>query len=102
MRWILSSILGSACMLPGAVGAEDALPSGCDFGVSASEDVTMSCYEDLDQNGDGSLSREEVDRLPRTRGHFEELDHDGSGGISPMEFQNGMRTLLQRYGGKGV
>jgi hypothetical protein len=46
-------------------------------------------------NGDGSLSRQELSQLPRTRGWFDELDLDG--GITPDEFQDGLNTLPQSY-----
>ena len=94
-------ILPGLLLVPTFV-AGDAVPKGCDFGVSATADATVSCFQDLDRNGDGSLSRQELDRLPRTRGHFDELDLDGVGGITPEEFENGINTLLQSVGGKGV
>lgn len=102
----LAALLGATvvAVLSGCSPAEDvdALPVGCDFGDSPSQDASMSCYEDLDTDGDGTLSRREIDRLPRTRDRFEELDADASGEVGPKEFQDGIRTLLQRAGGKGV
>jgi hypothetical protein len=81
---------------------QPALPIGCDLGDNPSQDATLACYQDLDVDGNGMLSGAELDRLPRTRGRFEELDIDASGAISPIEFQDGTKTLPQRAGGKGV
>jgi hypothetical protein len=77
-------------------------PQACGFGDSPTQDATIACFEDLDANGDAALSAVELDRLPRTRGRLEELDSDGNGTLSPREFQEGINTLAQRSGGKGV
>ena len=93
----------SLAMLSGcATAGEGDMPPGCGFDANPRQDASMSCYQDLDRNGDGALSREEINQLPRTRGRFEEMDLDASGTVSPKEFQDGIETLLQRAGGKGV
>jgi Ca2+-binding EF-hand superfamily protein len=98
----LSPTLLFLSALPGLVIAVNAAPKGCDFGDRVTQNATVACFEDVDVNGDGSLSRQELSQLPRTRGRLDELDVDGNGGITPDEFQDGLNTLPQRYGGKGV
>ena len=101
MRFLSPTLVG-LWLLPSSAAAEDALPSGCDFGVSPKQDAPLSCNVDVDRNGDGSLSRREADRLPRTHGHDDEPDVDGAGGVSPGEFRNRLRWLLRHCGGEGV
>jgi hypothetical protein len=78
------------------------LPKGCELGVSTGQDANLACYEDLDKNGDGALSRDEAEALPRIKGRFEKLDADGNGLLSPNEFQADMTTPPQRAGAKGI
>lgn len=97
----LAAVLGAALLLGCSPQATEP-PKACDFGDSPTQDATIACFEDLDANGDAALSAAELERLPRTRGRLEELDSDGNGTLSPREFQEGINTLSQRYGGKGV
>lgn len=78
------------------------LPKGCDFSQTPGQDASLACYQDLDRNGDGALSPEEAQVLPRLRGRFGDLDADGNGALSPDEFQAGETSPTQRGGAKGV
>jgi hypothetical protein len=77
-------------------------PAACRLGDEPGQDATLACYQDLDRDGDGSLSPDETEALPRTRGRFEALDADGDGALSPAEFQGGLATPPQKAGAKGA
>jgi hypothetical protein len=78
------------------------VPKGCEFAVSEGQDATLACFQDLDRDGDGALSRAEAEVLPRIKGHFDALDADGNLMLSPAEFQGAQTTPPQRAGAKGV
>ncbi|WP_295882856.1 hypothetical protein [uncultured Thiohalocapsa sp.] len=98
--------LPAAALLPAALLAAgpNAVPEDCRFDAAAAQGATatMACYAALDTNGDGSLSQQEAQVLPRLDGRFDTLDADGSGLLSPDEFQGGVHSPSQRGGGKGV
>jgi hypothetical protein len=98
---LLGSLLAALSGTPTAAAAGE-IPIGCRFGDSPGQTATLACYQDLDRNGDGALSAEEADVLPRIQGRFERLDADGNGLLSPDEFQGGLTTPPQRSGAKGV
>lgn len=78
------------------------VPKGCDFAASQGQGATLACFQDLDRNGDGALSRAEAEVLPRIKGHFDVLDADGNLTLSPAEFQRPQTATPQRAGAKGV
>jgi outer membrane protein assembly factor BamB len=80
-RVILSALLGTAFML-----AEPVTPP------QASADLA-EWLRQLDRNGDGQLSREEVDARPRLKTGFDRIDANHDGGISLDE----MQTALARW-----
>jgi hypothetical protein len=91
-----------AALPMGAFAGQGQLPPGCTLGDAPGQDATMACFEDLDTNGDGALSPEEAQVLPRLRGRFEAHDLDGDGLLSPVEFQGEEITPPQRGGAKNV
>jgi len=62
--------------------------------------------ERLDKNGDGLLSRDEMqmagrgDHKDRTGKMFERFDEDGSGGISQQEFDEAKAQMGERHKGR--
>jgi len=55
------------------------------FGLAQPERDPDSRFERLDENGDGSLSRDELSMLARAR--FDELDQDDDGTVSRDELR---------------
>jgi Ca2+-binding EF-hand superfamily protein len=64
-------------------------------------DRTAKMIENRDNNGDGSLSLDEVDQGPGQR-HFARLDSDNDGAISKAEAEAAMEHMGKRKHRKGM
>ncbi len=74
----------------GAIAA--ALPAGADSGRKMHGSELMPSFGELDANGDGSVSVEEVEAFLDAK--FAEQDADGDGMLSAEELKNAMMALM--------
>jgi Ca2+-binding EF-hand superfamily protein len=63
------------------------LLSAATVAIAAPEGRGMDRLRAADTNGDGMISREEAQALPRLAKHFDEIDADHNGQITPEEMR---------------
>lgn len=60
--------------------------------------LSSSKFQQVDSNGDGTISREEAAAAPQLSGRFDELDTDRDGRVTPTELKGYAKT----HRGKGA
>lgn len=77
---------GEIAVLGGALAST--LPAAAELSAVDREAIEAA-FERADSNGDGKLSRDEVQRFPEIAARFDELDRDRDGFLSLIEFSIG-------------
>lgn len=90
------TVLALAVAGTAIAGAANAFPGGQRGGPG----MEMPGFEELDANGDGVVTTEELEAIGAAR--FAELDTNGDGSVSPEEMQAMMQERANKRMSKGI